>query len=520
MYSIGLHIKDDQMILVALNQGWRETVLEGYEILPLRDLKGEDRDEAITFNLERFLTRHKGGRDNLFIGLSRDKVLVHYVYLPLAVEENLRAALGYEMDRLTPFPADAVYFDYYVLKRLPAKNLLYLMLITVKKEVLDYYFNLLKKIGIRPRGIEISSTALFNSYKKDRSGAEKLLTTEWIQNSRLMTLARNTLPQLFPQPLKTSSTEEDQPAAVDVLIGYMNSHFELNIISDGTLCYSRSLPVHPADPGAAKDHHLDSHLQEIQREVQKGMLNVPEGKNQELRIRFFLAGREMDDDYAKKCTELSSLDCSVMKDFAITIDDATPRTMLPLLSVAIGLALKGLRRVPLDINLIPAALRPKRKRSKKKMAAFAFAFFLLFLAGGFIVKTEIERRAHIAELDLQLAELKLQAKAVEAMQEEANKTEKYAVDLNQIKEHDISKLRILEELTRIIPDDSWLTDFEYTAEDKKIILSGYSTSASKLIPILEESKLFEKVKFTSPITKGGSVKENFKIEMALEFAKK
>jgi Tfp pilus assembly protein PilN len=78
----------------------------------------------------------------------------------------------------------------------------------------------------------------------------------------------------------------------------------------------------------------------------------------------------------------------------------------------------------------------------------------------------------------------------------------------------------LEELTMLIPDDSWLTDFEFNGDEKKIILSGYSTSASKLIPILEDSKLFEKVKFTSPITKGGGVKENFKIELTLEAAKK
>ena len=162
MQSIGLLIKDEQMVLVSLKQGLRATWLEGYETMPLGELKGEDRDEALLYNLERFLRLHPGGRDNLFLALSRDQVLMQAVYLPLAVEENLGSALNYEMDRLTPFSLDAIYFDYYILKRFPARNQLYLMLIVVKKEVVDNYLNLLKKIGVRPRGIELTSTALFN----------------------------------------------------------------------------------------------------------------------------------------------------------------------------------------------------------------------------------------------------------------------------------------------------------------------------------------------------------------------
>jgi general secretion pathway protein L len=106
------------------------------------------------------------------------------------------------------------------------------------------------------------------------------------------------------------------------------------------------------------------------------------------------------------------------------------------------------------------------------------------------------------------------------MQKEIDIIEKARTDIQQIKDLASSKLQILEDLTKIIPDDSWLTDFEFNADEKKVTLSGYSTSASKLIPILEESKLFTNVKFTSPITKRAGVQENFKIEMTLELAKK
>jgi general secretion pathway protein L len=209
-----------------------------------------------------------------------------------------------------------------------------------------------------------------------------------------------------------------------------------------------------------------------------------------------------------------------MRDFPITATASVDRQKQPLLAIPLSLALKGLRRAPIDLNLIPVALRPKKKRSKKKIAALLIASFSIVLSIALLVQNVLTTRAQIAELDTEISGLKVQAQAVEAMQKEIDAIEKARTDIQQIKDLASSKLQILEDLTKIIPDDSWLTDFEFNADEKKITLSGYSTSASKLIPILEESKLFTNVKFTSPITKGAGVKENFKIEMTLELAKK
>jgi Tfp pilus assembly protein PilN len=324
-------------------------------------------------------------------------------------------------------------------------------------------------------------------------------------------------PKLFPRPLSADATGDGQQlAATDVLIAYMNSHYEINIVSNGTLYYSRSLPL-PLD-GAAflNDQQVTHHLNDIQVEVQKGMLTLPGYRTKEGAVKCVVTGREFDQQAVEAYSGLSSLEFSLLREVPVSVDEKTEKSKLDLLAIAIGLALKGLRRMPLDLNLIPLALRPKKKRSKKKLGALIVLGALVFLMGAITIKNIMQRRAYIAELNMQLADLKDQAKSIEAMQEEIDKTEKYNAAIKQIREQDVSKLKILEELTRIIPDDSWLTDFEYSTEDKKITLTGYSTSASQLIQLLEESPLFMNVKFTSPITKGTNVKENFKIEMTLE----
>ncbi len=166
MQSIGVVFKQEEMVLVALKQGFADYQLEGYRILPFLDLKDEERDQAIVHNIERFVQAYAGGKDNIFIALPRDMALVQFLQMPAAAEENLGATLGFEIDRYTPFGFDDVYYDWHVLNRLPDSGLITVMLITMKRTIVDYYLGLFAKLDIRPQGIEITTTALCNAFSR------------------------------------------------------------------------------------------------------------------------------------------------------------------------------------------------------------------------------------------------------------------------------------------------------------------------------------------------------------------
>jgi general secretion pathway protein L len=522
MQSIGLVFKKEEMTIACLKQGIREMYLEGYRILPFLDLKDEEKEEAILYNLDRFFKTYKEGRDNLFIALPRDIALLQFLNLPIAVEEDLRATLGYEMDRHTPFSFDEVYFDYHVVKRFPESNLLYVMLITIKKDPVDYYLDLFKKINVKPRGIEITTTALFNVFQKANTPSEKVLDIAWIKKSaffkerllkHLVKLSPK-LSELLKEP-EEQEQEQNRPS-INLLVEYLhNNSYELNLTSDCTLYFSRFFQ--------SKDDTLDLHFQDIYNNGLKAVINLPYEKDRESSIRFLLSGKEMGKDYLEHVPEKIRPNFSVMRDFPIRIDKDDEETMpavFPLLSVPIGLALKGLKSVPFDINFIPLQIRPKKKRSKKKILATAFIVLLFLFGGAYFINDIIKMNTHLAMLNEQLSELKLQVQSIEELQKEAERIERFSVVINNIKNNDIGKLKLLEELTMIIPDDSWLTEFKYTAKQSKVKLSGYAVSASKLIPLLEESVMFENVKFTSPITTDKREnKEKFRIEMTVSTGK-
>ena len=116
-----------------------------------------------------------------------------------------------------------------------------------------------------------------------------------------------------------------------------------------------------------------------------------------------------------------------------------------------------------------------------------------------------------------LGKLAREYKLVEARREALARNEKLYQAAMLIDSSDVGKLEVLRELTEIIPEDAWLTEFNYNSGRREIRLSGYALSASQLLPVLEQSGLFENVRFTSPITTDQRLqKEQFRLEMQLK----
>lgn len=72
---------------------------------------------------------------------------------------------------------------------------------------------------------------------------------------------------------------------------------------------------------------------------------------------------------------------------------------------------------------------------------------------------------------------------------------------------------ILDELTRLIPDNVYLTAM--TLEKNRLEISGQGTDVVDLVEILNESGLFEGARFTSAVTRGRDNRDVFVISMQL-----
>lgn len=85
--------------------------------------------------------------------LSDEQLLGSNQYLPLATEANLGNVLGFEIDRLTPFPREQVVFGYLPRGRFPEREKIQVSLYALPRQHLDLLMSRLETLGLAPQAI-------------------------------------------------------------------------------------------------------------------------------------------------------------------------------------------------------------------------------------------------------------------------------------------------------------------------------------------------------------------------------
>ena len=514
MDSIGLLLNENRLLMVLLRKAFRgDAFLHSYRLVSLREVKPEDRDSIILSNIEGFIDQTGSDRENIFLGIPGSKVIFKRITLPAPTEENLKDVLGYEMDRYTPFALEDVYFDYKIVTRDEANDSIQVLLMVVKKEAIDYYLTLLQRINVRTRCVEVLSTAFYNLTAEQASagsggaaagsllswGAQWLRTRAWGKS----------LAAYLDRLLKKGEAEK---AAVEegmqFLLTVEEEGCELGVVRNSAFTYSRSFRVPPGE-GTTAAEELAGHIITAMETTRLSL-----GDEHATPSRVILSGSRADVHLAACLNAQGIADVQLLDTLKMNIQADDAREKVPCLSPAVGLALKGLDGVALDVNFIPQELRPRKKKNWSLIVGVMLIGLVFLGISSYAISFFVKERFYLAELTERVNALKGRVGEVEKMKEEMAAIEKKMESVEKIRGGERSKLELLRELTEIIPGDMWLTRFSYTDQKGKreIDLSGFANAASEIIPILEKSKYFEDVKFKSSIVKDRSTeKEKFNV---------
>lgn len=149
-------------------------------------------------------------------------------------------------------------------------------------------------------------------------------------------------------------------------------------------------------------------------------------------------------------------------------------------------------------NLLPSSLRQSHPRGHV-IASWFFASCLMLLTFVALALPFWWQSNRLQDLQQQVTLAKKQAEAVESFNLEANNLLEQANKVNALKTRSPSILKILHQLTLLLPKDTWLKSFELV--DKKLSLQGSTSSSSAaLVDLLETSPLFKETSFTTPAT--------------------
>jgi len=160
-------------------------------------------------------------------------------------------------------------------------------------------------------------------------------------------------------------------------------------------------------------------------------------------------------------------------------------------------------------NVLPEAARRKTPRlAGRALAGLAGLTVLLGIAALAIPFYQVEKEAD--ELTQEVAQAKQKADASLRLQHEIDAAVQDRGSLVERKRQTVPVSDVLRNLTELLPDDTWLITLEISGTEVR--LSGYSTSATEILRILDRSTAFSNAAFRASLTQDARLnREQFNI---------
>jgi Tfp pilus assembly protein PilN len=457
--SIGIELRGPDMLISSLQSNYSGQAFTCFK--RFTDYRLRDRQE-LQQEVNAFFKSNRLSKDNIVLGIPRKDLVLRQLDLPAEVADNLKQVIQYQVQSLEPVDEDRFYYDYALLGDKETQKRLVILLAMIRKAALDEHLELLREFGIQPSIVTASPMALANIFLQNR---------------------------------------KDLQDKTFILADLSSFSLDLLAVHQGMLAYSREVPKEDIRSWG------DLILLEVDEAAAKMRLG-PEG----LIEKIILSGESSNSGYEQIKAVIP--ECDLVKNY---LDCETPvenQTHLQEAAVSLGLAYTGIARRPaLKLNLLPPDLRVHQTRWAYVPTAILGLVVIAILIGlGF---HKMAQQNILADaLDREILRYETPVKKVHALQEQTAAKLKDIESLGKILQKRDMNLEVLQELTNVLPLDTYITS--YTYRDGVIQINGFSGSASDLISRLEQSPLLKEVAQRGPISKNPNGKYQFFFEMKLE----
>jgi len=451
--SVGIEIRQDDLLISCLQSNLSTGVFT--QFARISGYRSRSREE-VRSEVDRFFKSRRLNRENIVLGIPRKDLIVRHVELPVEVLDNLKQVVQYQVQSFEPSEEDKFCFDYALVKFKPGAKRLHILVAMIRKSILDEHLKRLAEIGIRPAAVTGTTMALSN---------------------------------LFVQTCKETENK------TFVLADLRKDGIEIIALRSGALVYTKASPV----AGPMKDALVG--------EVEQAAAKIRLGPD-EVIDRIVLNG----DECVAVQQDLAGLvgDPELMGDRIRFEMTPVTRPHIDQAATSLGLAYTGMMRRPaLKLNLLPTEMRVHQTRWAY-LPAIVFGAAAIILLCGFAVRPIIQDKMLIEKLDKEIAALKPRVERVQALRSQSEQLEKKVSSFESLLRDRDMNLEILQELTSILPADTWLQN--YQNQDGSITLTGISPSAEALIPKLESSPFLKDVTQRGQVFKDAqSGKDHFTI---------
>jgi Tfp pilus assembly protein PilN len=181
---------------------------------------------------------------------------------------------------------------------------------------------------------------------------------------------------------------------------------------------------------------------------------------------------------------------------------------------AVGAALRGVREARLETNFLRPPGADRAARNNLSLLNSVMIGFLVILLLGWGISYPIKDEMRLKQVQQENHKTEPSVEALRREEAQLQTVRKEVQFLSDIDRRKGEVLRVLDELSKVVPTSAYLSNFRY--RNGVLEVQGNAENASTLIPLLEKSPLFENVTFNAPSNRGRDNRETFSLKAELE----
>ena len=452
--SLGVTFGPDALHLSLLSSHWERVRRVDAETIDGFQAMPPDRRRR---RVQAFLERNRAAHCSVVVSLPRREVLLRQLELPLEARENLAKVVEYQRVHLLPSEEQAVATDTLAVREDSDPPRLRVTLFVVLQSTLDRTLDSCRQLGLSPDRILPGAVAL----------ADYL---------------RASLPKAAAAP--SLAVQLDPPRGE--LAGLVQGQLRL-----------------------CKEFRYDSSNLEEVLESEAELFRGEAGLDEEAPLQLYLAGDGGPLSQSEGRLPFRALPPPPPSGPAHALARPAAADWPALAAAFCGFKRKG----ALAVNLLPAALRPRKSRWEW-VPTYALAALNLLLLLALLLQGPVQQRAWSQRMSRERERLEPAVSAFRKLEAERDLWRERVGLLDRHRNRNPHLLAALAELSRVLPADSVVTLL--TLREGQLRIQGTSGQAAALPRILEDSRHFGQVELVSSISRNSKGRETFHLQARLE----
>lgn len=419
--------------------------------------------------LRKIVTENNFKAKKLYVSLSGKDSYIRFVKLPAMVddERKLRQIVEYEARSSIPFDLDEVVWDSQLIRKDDENGEIEAMYVIIKAEEVDYITNTLESLGKEVVLIEVAPTAIYNAARVGGIGEEHC---EMILNvgSRCSLLIFVDKGRFFARPIPIAGYSITHQISREFGISFADA--EEMKRKHGFVALGGAYEEPDSEVATVISKIVRNVMTRLHGEISRS-INIyrsqQEGRKPE---KLYLAGGSSVLSYTPRFFEeklripteyFNAFQKIAIKD---TLDKELLAELAPSFPETVGLAVRHATTCPLEVSLIPTAIRRHNdfKTRKPYFYASAVSFLLIVLISFFsfsVQKGISSKKLEIASRKLQTVK-NLSDKVKRAQGDFNNSRGEYEEAENLLKNRSVWP-EMLEKVQNILPEGLWLSSFSF-----------------------------------------------------------